>query len=45
MSRSIVFFQLSLKNFWRYLLGQVAMTEKLLKMTQKYFKSPCSESP
>ena len=34
--------QLSFENFWLYLLGEVAMTQKLLKMTQKYFKSPCS---
>ena len=40
-----IFFQLSFENFWLHLLGEVAMTQTLLKITQKYFKSPCSESP
>ena len=40
-----IFSQLSFENFWLYLLGEVVMTEKLLKATQKYCKSPCSESP
>ena len=31
------------ENLWSYLLGEVAMTQKLLKMTPKYFKSPCPE--
>ena len=33
-----IFFQLSLKNFYLYLLGVVTMTQKLLEMSQKYFK-------
>ena len=37
----VIFSQLS---FWLYLLGEVAMTQKLLKMTQKNFKSPYSGS-
>ena len=40
-----IFFQLSFENSWLHLLGEVAMTQTLLKITQKYFKSPCSESP
>ena len=38
-----IFSQLSFQNFWLYLLGEIVMTQKLLKMTQK--KSHCSESP
>ena len=34
--------QLSFENFWLCLLGEVAMTQKLLKMTQKYFMLPHS---
>ena len=37
-----IFSQLSFGNFWLYLLGEVDMTQKLLKMTKKYSKSPCS---
>ena len=40
-----IFSQLGFESCWLYLLGEVAITQKLLKMTQKYFKSHCSESP
>ena len=30
------FSQLTFENFWLYLLGEVAMTQKLLRMAQKY---------
>ena len=33
-----IFSQLSFENFWLYLLGEIVMTQKLLK-------SLCSESP
>ena len=39
-----IFSQLSFQNFWLYLLGEVGMTQKLLKMPSKYLKSLCSES-
>ena len=38
-----IFSQLSFENFGLYLLGEVVMIKKLLKMTQK--RLPCSESP
>ena len=37
-----IFSQLSFENLWLYLLGEAAMNQKLLKMTEKHFKSPCS---
>ena len=40
-----IFSQFSFENFWLYFLGEVPVTQKLSRMTQKYFKSPFSESP
>ena len=39
------FSRLSFENLWLYFLSEVAMTRKLLKMTQKYFTSLVKKQP
>ena len=38
----LIFSKLSFGNLWVHLLVEVAMTQNLLKITEKYFKLPRS---
>ena len=38
-SLQAIFSQLRFENMWLHLLGEVAMTQKSLKMTEEHFKS------